>query len=121
MHTVENTSPLPSDFFRIEFRTEPAESALLRGRYERLPATSDKPVVQFDNAQLRVTRIAISDGIYEIKENAQYPSVIVDTHQRTVKWVATDVSYSVEVRGDKPSDMLRFELKTPPLRQLTSP
>ena len=35
VHEVDNQSALPSDFLRVEFKTDPLESALLRGRYFR--------------------------------------------------------------------------------------
>ena len=35
LHGVENLSPLPSDFLRVEFKTDPKEPRTLRGKFFR--------------------------------------------------------------------------------------
>jgi hypothetical protein len=117
MHEVENTSSVPSDFFRIEFKTEAPESALLRGRFERFPlAVTSKVAVQFENAQLRVTRAALLNDVFAIDETAPYPSVVVDTDAGAVHWVGPRTSFRVAPLRSRSSDLLRFELKTAPRR-----
>jgi hypothetical protein len=115
MHEVENTTAQPSDFFRIEFKTEPLEAALLRGRFERVAFQGGEPErVQFENAMLRVTRIAVADGKAFTEKNAPYPTLFVHTRTGVVRWVAKDEYYGFEHEGDPANDLLRFELKTAP-------
>lgn len=115
VHEVENLSSLPSDFFRIEFKTEPRETALLRGRFERVAfANGETEHVQFENAMLRVTRIVAADGVAFRDEKVAYPSLFVDTHSGTVQWIDQHGSYGFHPKGHPALDLLRFELKTPP-------
>jgi hypothetical protein len=115
MHEVENTSASPSDFFRVEFKTDAPQSALLRGRYERLPAArTSQSLVQFENVQLRVTRIALVNDVFKIDHNAPFPSVLLDTRQGTLRWIGKGDDYAIEHRSGEASDILRFELKTEP-------
>ena len=114
MHEVENTSPLPSDFFRIEFKTEPREAALLRGRFERVVFQGDETErVQFENAMLRVTRIAVQDGAAFTERNAPYPGVFVHTRTGVLRWVPKGEHYGFTHEGEPAEDLLRFELKSP--------
>jgi hypothetical protein len=113
-HEVENRSELPSDFLRIEFKTEPLEAALLRGRFAREPMAAGKTSkLEFENAQLRVTRFALRNGeALEIKPSDRYPSLLVGTGSGTVQWVEAGQPYRRVHDDASPSDLLRFELKT---------
>ena len=113
MHEVENTTSQPSDFFRIEFKTEPLDAALLRGRFERVVFQGEETErVQFENAMLRVTRIAIADGRAFTEKNAPYPTLFVHTRSGVIRWVAKGEYYGVRYEGHPADDLLRFELKT---------
>lgn len=64
MHEVENLSELPSDFLRVEFKTEPINDKSLRGRFfrEASPPGESVQKVQFENEQIRITRIVCAKG-----------------------------------------------------------
>src|SRR5215475_1442309 len=61
-HEVENTGDAPSDFVRIEFKTEPTNARSLRGKFapEEYPRGENFQKVQFENEQLRATRLAVA-------------------------------------------------------------
>src|SRR5215467_7449560 len=61
-HEVENTGDTPSDFVRIEFKTEPAGAKSLRGKFqpEEHPADENSCKVQFENEQIRATQLAVA-------------------------------------------------------------
>jgi len=50
IHEVENLSDLPSDFLRVEFKTQPVNEKTLRGRFfrETLPPGENLQKVQFE-------------------------------------------------------------------------
>ncbi|HVF86889.1 MAG TPA: hypothetical protein VM866_04835, partial [Pyrinomonadaceae bacterium] len=58
-HEVENTTDIASDFLRVEFKTQPVNRKALRGRFHRedYPAGENFRKVQFENDQIRVTRL----------------------------------------------------------------
>src|SRR5215813_2956863 len=64
MHEVENLSELPSDFLRVEFKTEPVNEKALRGRFlsEQPDPTENLEKVQFENEQVRITRLVCRRG-----------------------------------------------------------
>ena len=64
VHEVENQSPLPSDFLRVEFKTDPLEAALLRGRYHRepVPPARAPPRSSSRTRSSRVTRVVVAPG-----------------------------------------------------------
>lgn len=64
LHEVENTSPLPSDFLRVEFKTDPKDPRSLRGKFfrEQVPEGENAERVQFENVQIRATRVIVAAG-----------------------------------------------------------
>jgi len=79
-HAVENNGSLASEFLRIEIKTEAPNRASLSGRFA--PFAGDRKQgaskVEFDNTQLRVTRIIsrLNEGL-DVKANGDGPSLIV--------------------------------------------
>jgi hypothetical protein len=55
IHEVENTSELPSDFLRVEFKTRMVDEKTLRGRFHRepWPAGENYQKEQFEDEQIR--------------------------------------------------------------------
>lgn len=59
-HEVESLSDTPSDFLRVEFKTDPGqEPNSLRGKFfrEDIPAGENWQKIQFENEQVRITRL----------------------------------------------------------------
>src|SRR5215510_9073289 len=61
-HEVENPEDTPSDSVRIEIKTEPVNGNSLHGKFqpEEYPANENFQKVQFDNEQIRASRLAVA-------------------------------------------------------------
>ena len=138
LHEVENTSALPSDFLRVEFKTEPWEPRTLRGKFFREPYTAGENVekVQFENVQVRITRVVVAPGqSVELSTTPVEPAVLIaltpaslegvqGTHAPTAttltigkeRWVGPGQRERIRNVGATPAELLRFDFKTPPLR-----
>ena len=127
-HEVENTSPLASDFLRVEFKTEPIEEKWLRGRYHReaVPAGENLEKVQFENAQIRVTRLVIAPRkSLTVVTGATEPSLLValsPTPGHTsgeTRWLPVNRTERIKNRSTEPLEYLRFAFRTPPTHSAT--
>lgn len=118
-HEVENQSPLPSDFLRIEFKTDPVEPRTLRGTL--LPEAAAATVVnkeQFANAQVRVSRLLLPHGT-SIELNGELPGLVVwlsDPDPGRVLWLPKGASERLQNASAAQLEAVRFELKTLPIR-----
>lgn len=118
-HEVENTSPLPSDFLRVEFKTDPGpDPRSLRGKFLPEP-TFDEPLqrVQFENAQLRITRLFWPKGKSPDLPAGEHPSLIVslnDGEMGWVRWLEKGRAERLDNGSERPKEALRFELRTEP-------
>ncbi len=135
IHEVENPSDKPSDFLRVEFKTEPVNEKSLYGRFfrEAVPAGENFQKVQFENEQIRITRLVCATGKkLEIATNATEPTLLVALSPSRLKtaagkskteqfklgqtlWVGVNKKELFENSGEAPAEMLRFEFKTKPL------
>ena len=137
LHEVENKSDLPSDFLRVEFKTEPVNDKSLKGRYHRepVPAGENFQKVQFENEQVRVTRLVCAAGKrLEVSTTPSEPSLLIalTPAQLTMtrsngkssklklvpggpSWVDTNQQAQLENTGIAPAELLRFDFKTKPL------
>ena len=136
VHEVENPNDTPSDFLRVEFKTEVAGEKTLRGRYHReiYPAGENYSKVQFENEQVRITRLVCAPGkTLEVSTNTREPALLVAlaaaalrsrgeksaTTQLALKmgqsrWVDTGRQERLENVGTNSAEFLRFEFKTKP-------
>jgi hypothetical protein len=135
-HEVENTTDTPSDFLRIEFKTRPVNRRTLRGRFQREPYAAGESLrkVQFENGQLRVTRlVAPPRGSLAVAAVASEPALFVVLSSGRVKsvgpggaaeqtttepgqtvWLAGGGRRRLENPGDTSLELLRFDFKTGP-------
>ena len=117
-HEVENQSPLPSDFLRIEFKTDPVEPRTLRGTVPPEPAAAtviDKE--QFANAQVQVNRILLPPGT-SVELNGALPSLLVtlsDPDPGRVRWLARGTNERLQNTSAAVLESVRFVLKTAPI------
>jgi len=137
IHEVENLSNLPSDFLRVEFKTEPLNEKTLYGKFfrEDYPAGENFQKVQFENEQVRITRlvcaaskrlelstsssepallIALKPSKFNVREIAGSRSELQLAIGQTA-WLAAGQEKAFENIGPEPSEMLRFDFKTQPL------
>jgi hypothetical protein len=132
----ENLSDLPSDFLRVEFKTEPTNDKTLHGRFyrEAYPAGENVQKVQFENEQIRITRLVCATGkTLELSASGE-PALLValvpsdfSVHRGKAKsgplrldmgqtkWLAVGQQERIENTGGAPAELLRFDFKTKPL------
>ncbi|HJQ71149.1 MAG TPA: hypothetical protein VKA70_19390 [Blastocatellia bacterium] len=137
LHEVENKSELPSDFLRVEFKTEPVNDKSLKGRYhrEQYPAGENFQKVQFENEQVRVTRLVCAAGKrLDVSTGSTEPSLLIalTTAEFKIgrgngktskvklglgdpKWIDVNQQSQLENTGIAPAELLRFDFKTRPL------
>lgn len=138
IHEVENLSELPSDFLRVEFKTEPINDKSLQGRFfrEPYPAGENFQKVQFENEQIRITRLVCVQGkTLGISASAAEPALLValtpaglGTTQKTmfvdgfsrrdeIVWLLPGQNKIISngYVPNEPVELLRFDFKTKPL------
>ncbi len=137
VHEVENTSDLPSEFLRVEFKTEVKNENSLRGKFfrEEYPAGKNFQKVQFENDQIRITRLVCAAGkTIDVSANASEPTLLVALSTATFKasrsngkngkltlglgqteWLAINQQEQLENLDKTPVELLRFDFKTKPL------
>jgi hypothetical protein len=134
LHEVENKSDLPSEFLRVEFKTDPVDEKTLKGRFYRedYPAGENFQKVQFENEQIRITRLVCAKGKQlDVSTNPSEPSLLIALSPSDFKvnsgkgktkkiklalgqteWVALNQQEQLENIGNAPAEMLRFDFKT---------
>jgi hypothetical protein len=132
LHEVENLSAQPSDFLRIELKTDPKEPRTLRGKFyrETPPAGGTREKVQFENVQIRVTRLVIAAGQpLDVRTTSEEPALLIALTPGRIEgepavaaftpgqelWMKTAASQRLHNAGAEPLEFLRFDFKTPPL------
>ena len=135
-HEVENPTDTPSDFLRIEFKTRPAGRNTLRGRFPRAqyPAGENFRKVEFENEQVRVTRLGCAPRrSLAVAADPSEPALLVALSPGRVKsaaagaeanetafapgetvWLAGGGGRRLENLGGTPLELLRFDFKTAP-------
>lgn len=138
VHEVENPTDIPSDFLRVEFKTQPIGRPSLRGRFYRAdnPAGKNLRQVQFENEQMRITRLVCApQQSLNLAASRTEPALLVvlsaarwralsdksAADQTTLKsgqtlWLAVGQQAGVENLDDTPLELLRFHFKTAPVR-----
>ena len=120
VHEVENTTATPSEFLRIELKTEGRDPASFRGKFERPLAAAIGPVVHVDHPQVRISRVWAAPGETLIIDADKDPALMVALASEggftagQVRWVAASRSGTLDNSGKTPIDFLRFDFKTPP-------
>ena len=138
VHEVENPNDTPSDFLRVEFKTEPLGDNKLRGKFHRedAPAGENFSKVQFDNEQVRVTRLIVAAGkSADVSANATEPALLIALIPARLKaknakgkttrlnletgkagWLAAGEKQLFENVGGSAAELLRFDFKTKPMK-----
>jgi hypothetical protein len=138
VHEVENMSDTPSDFLRVEFKTEPVNDKTLRGKFfrEDYPAGENFQKTQFENEQIRVTRLVIAPNKkIDILTKASEPALLialspakfrlsgkkikaaqVSLEMGRARWLDVGRQETLENVGGAPIELLRFDLKTKPVK-----
>jgi hypothetical protein len=125
-HEVENTGEKTSEFLRVEFKTEPRDQQTMRGRFYSEPDPTGRRIerLQFDNAQVRATRITLlpSQRVH-LSASATEPALFIAVTPAPAlqlalgqeRWVNVNQSTEFENRGTEAIELLRFDMKTSPI------
>lgn len=135
VHAVENPTDTPSEFLRVEFKTEPVNQNSLHGKFHREPVApgENRRKVQFENEQIRIERMVIAPHkTMDQSTNATDPALLValtpsqlqaagpkskarvNLEIGKTRWLAAGQQEELENSGDAPVELLRFEFKTKP-------
>jgi len=139
VHEVENLGDTASDFLRVEFKTRPVRESTLRGRYYREfhLSTENYQKVQFENEQIRITRIICAGGqTLQLVSAAGRPSLFValtagslsvsdlkgsstklEIQPGQTKWFGNEQPQSFTNVVASNAEFLRFDFKTSPSRR----
>lgn len=132
VHEVKNDSDTKSRFLRVEFKTEPKNDRLLRGKFfrEEYPKGENFRKVQFENDQIRVTRLVTAPGLpLEVFASPTEPALLVALTDvefggggltlalGSTEWIGPGQAKTWSHRGRAPAEMLRFDFRT---RKLTT-
>jgi len=122
-HAVENTGDLTSEFLRIEIMTEAPDRQSLNGRFAPFAGKRDAGLdkKEFENSQLRVTRIISGPGgRLSVSAPPREPSLIVvvagagEISKVQTFWLGPgDSKQFVEPTQ---IEVLRFDFRTKPLK-----
>lgn len=121
VHEVENTTNVPSEFLRVELKTEGRDPATFRGKFMRPDGPAKDAVVQFDHPQVRVTRVWVNPGGRLKVTTTAEPALVIaltrtaDFNAGQEWWVGPSSSVEVHNGAASPNDFLRFDLKTQPV------
>ena len=121
VHEVENLSDRASEFLRVEFKTDPVDPPTLRGKFMPEPPSSEVlRKVQFENAQVRITRLRWpQNSTLELSRSA-IPSLLVsltDGEMGRVRWLPAGHAETLTNPGMPSKEAVRIEFKTDPLAQ----
>jgi hypothetical protein len=130
VHEVENPGDTPSDFLRVEFKTDPFGEATLKGRFypdaERPEANVSK--IEFENEQVRISRrVCVEKKPCDLSPAADTPALLVALSPARVEgggpaasletgqteWLAAGARRAAQ-GATTPAEFLLFELKTKP-------
>ncbi|MEP7339846.1 MAG: hypothetical protein ABI977_19055 [Acidobacteriota bacterium] len=145
-HEVENPSDTPSDFLRVEFKTEPTGDKKLYGKFfrEEVPAGENSQKVWFENEQIRVMRlicapgktlkvpsswsepallVALSAAKFKLQDSKNKQTVL-DFNLGQTLWLAESTDADEHIRplalentGTTPVELLRFDFITKPAKK----
>jgi hypothetical protein len=114
-HSVEYLGDEPTEYARLELRTEPLDRPTLDVRLPPVALDLSKPStqVQFENGQVRILRVACAAGhACPNSEHPNDPAVTVNLsgpHRGAVEWSPRPAA--------GPLEQVRIELKTQPVPQ----
>lgn len=120
VHEVENTAKVPSEFLRVELKTEPRNVEAIRGKFERPAAPTADAVVHFDHPQVRISRLWAMPGSVATFTTGADPALVIALMAGghftagQVRWVPASSGSRLDNPGTVPIDFLRFDFKTPP-------
>jgi hypothetical protein len=118
-HEVVNTGDIASEFLRVEFKTDPKSVQPLVGRFFSVstPSAENLVKVQFENDQIRMTRIVVAAGqSLDLAQTPSHPSLLVALMSGKTRWMDAAGEQRLRNEAAAPGEWLRFEFKTAPMK-----
>jgi hypothetical protein len=140
VHSVENTTEVPSEFLRVEFKTEPVNQNSLKGKFYRETVAPGENLrkVQFENEQIVVERLVIAPKkSMDVSTNATQPILLVALTASEINssgtkrkdrmkldagktiWISEGQQRQLENSSETAIELLRFVFKTKPFNDPT--
>jgi len=118
IHEVENLGPIASDFLRVEFKTDPVEPRTLRGKFLPEPFSDATVKVQFENAQVKITRLYWPrNKTIQIADTAN-PSLLISFTEGSMgnlTWLAKGQHETLSNTTRPAMEAIRIEFRTAPM------
>jgi quercetin dioxygenase-like cupin family protein len=132
VHSVENPTATPSEFLRVELKTEPLDEGSLKGKFFREDPgpTATRARTQFENAQVRVTRVSVAAGdTVALRAAGGHPALLVALSPTAIveaggqarhidsgrtAWIDADGEARLRANSTV-GEVLRFDLKSRPM------
>ena len=121
IHEVENTGATPSEFLRVELKTQGKSPDPFRGKFERPATPSSDPVVHVDHPQVRISRVWAQPGVKLTITAASEPVLLIalaaggGLTPGQARWIPASSDASVQNTTQDAIDFLRFDLRTQPM------
>jgi hypothetical protein len=130
-HEVVNMSAIPSDFLRLELKTDPAgEAPFFREPVPGAAGADNTVDVKYTNRQIRVTRLAVGPGkTLTVSSASNEPALLVALKNATLsglvpngaaipagqeRWLDAGQQLGLTNSGAAPAELLRMDLLTGP-------
>jgi hypothetical protein len=132
-HEVVNTAAAPSDFLRVELKTDSGGAAppFFRDATKTYPAGDNVTDVRFVNAQMRITRVIVAPGkTLDQSTAAREPALLVALEDATLsgfrpggvsaiavgqeRWLDAGQQTRLVNGGSSPAPLLRIDFLTAP-------
>ena len=129
-HEVINTTAAPSDFMRVEFKTDPAGgSSMFREPRQSYPASENVADVRFTNRQMRITRLVVAPGkTLDVSIAAGAPALVVALNDGPLagfsgdaavvvgqeRWLDAGAQMRLVNKDTAPAGLLRIDFLTAP-------
>jgi hypothetical protein len=120
IHEVESKGNAPSEFLRVELKTQGQSPDTFRGKFERPQSPSAEPVVHVDHPQVKISRFWARAGEKVAIAAALEPALVIalsqgaDLHRGQVRWLAASGAATIQNAGSEVLDFLRFDFRTSP-------
>jgi hypothetical protein len=121
IHEVENTGETPSEFLRVELKTQGINPDRFWGKFERPPTASTDPVVQFDHPQAKISRVWARPGEKVTIAASSEPALVIALGAGAgftagqARWVPASSETTIQNTSAEAIDFLRFDFRTSPV------
>lgn len=134
-HEVVNTTATPSDFLRVELKTDPggATPPFFRDATKTYPTGDNVTDVRFVNEQMRITRVIVAPGkTLDQSTAAREPALLIALADATLsgfgpgratataagqeRWLDAGQQIRLTNTGSSPAPLLRIDFLTAPRR-----